>query len=529
MNLTRQAGWLALASLSFAWLAPAQTIAPSLSQITFNFAAPGAAAQTRSLPVSVTAGTGLTLSAAATATGGNWLTVTPSSVTGPQGIVSFNVAADPTGLAAGNYSGQITLTMPPAAPVTVPVTVTVAQAGQTGGITLSPTTVSLSGAVGGMPVSQTVAVNAPQGSAAVNFTAAATSQGNWLSVTPLTGSTPTQLTVTASPGLLSAGTYTGAVNVSPTGGTAVPLNVTLTIGGGTPGQNGLTANPTTLTFAVAPNSGPSAVQTLTVSSASAQLTNISAVPSTASGGNWLSVTPLSGSSPLSLSVSVNPQSLVAGSYTGSISVNAVGSTDPPLSIPVTLTVQSTQTSNLTASPTSLTFNVPPSGSRTQSQTVSLTSSGGTPLQVTAAVLGAGWIAANPPNVTTPGTITVSINANGIADGTYQATLNLTSPGAAQVSIPITLNIGASASGQFETFPSTLSFNVQQGQPASGVRLISVGGTGTGTFTASATTASGGSWLQVLPASGSTPGVVVAGLSSSVVSSLAAGTYNGQLQ
>jgi uncharacterized protein (TIGR03437 family) len=416
--------------------------------------------------------------------------------------------------------------MPPAAPVTVPVTVTIEQSQSSGSLTLSPTSLTLTSAPGGQPVSQTVSVSAPQGSTAVSFTAAAVSQGNWLSVTPNSGATPTQLQITASAGLLGAGTYNGTVNITPTGGTAIPFSVTFTIGSGAPGQGNLTTNPSSLTFSVTPNSGPSAVQTVTVSSASAQLTSISAVPATSSGGNWLTVTPLSGVSPLSLSVSVNPQGLVAGSYAGAISLNSVGSTDPPVSLPVTLTVQSSQSSNLTANPATLTFNIAANGSRTQSQTVSLSSSNGSPIQVSAAVLGAAWVAVNPPNLSTPGTITVSVNANGIADGTYQATVNLTSPGAAQVSIPITLNIGSSASGQFETFPNTLTFNVQSGQTLPGARLISVGGTGTGTFTASANTASGGSWLQALPASGSTPGVVLVGLSSSVVSSLAQGTYNG---
>jgi hypothetical protein len=85
---------------------------------------------------------------------------------------------------------------------------------------------------GAGPAPSTVQITAPTSSSPVNFTASATtaSGGNWLTVSPASGTTPANLTVTASNTGLSAGTYTGTVTISPAGGgTATTIPVTLTV------------------------------------------------------------------------------------------------------------------------------------------------------------------------------------------------------------------------------------------------------------------------------------------------------------
>jgi uncharacterized protein (TIGR03437 family) len=54
--------------------------------------------------------------------------------------------------------------------------------------------------------------------------------------------------------------------------------------------------------------------------------------------SWLSVSPASGTAPSTPSVSVSPAALSAGTYSGAIQILAVGASNSPLSIPVTLTV-----------------------------------------------------------------------------------------------------------------------------------------------------------------------------------------------
>jgi uncharacterized protein (TIGR03437 family) len=59
---------------------------------------------------------------------------------------------------------------------------------------------------------------------------------------------------------------------------------------------------------------------------------------TSSDSSWLSVSPVSGTAPSTLSVSVSPAALSAGTYQGSIQISAVGASNSPVSVGVTLTV-----------------------------------------------------------------------------------------------------------------------------------------------------------------------------------------------
>ena len=79
---------------------------------------------------------------------------------------------------------------------------------------------------GSNPNSQTIAV-----SGAGNFSAKASSNGNWVSVAPLAGEAPASLTVSLNPGGLNPGTYTGTITVSGTNGAAgsTTIDVTLTV------------------------------------------------------------------------------------------------------------------------------------------------------------------------------------------------------------------------------------------------------------------------------------------------------------
>ena len=63
---------------------------------------------------------------------------------------------------------------------------------------------------------------------------------------------------------------------------------------------------------------------------------------TATSATWLLVTPASGSTPGSLSVSVNPGGLAAGTYTGNVTVTAAGASNSPKTVPVSLTVTAAQ-------------------------------------------------------------------------------------------------------------------------------------------------------------------------------------------
>src|SRR4029077_20335378 len=98
---------------------------------------------------------------------------------------------------------------------------------------------------------------------------------------------------------------------------------------------------------------------------------------TATTATWLAVTPTSGSSGSSVSVSVNPSGLAAGTYSGNVTITSSGASNSPKSIPVTLTVTAAALPTLAVSPLNLSFNYQTGGTAPTAQNVSLTSSSGT--------------------------------------------------------------------------------------------------------------------------------------------------------
>jgi uncharacterized protein (TIGR03437 family) len=59
---------------------------------------------------------------------------------------------------------------------------------------------------------------------------------------------------------------------------------------------------------------------------------------TESGGNWLTVTPVNGSLPATVSVGKNGSGLAAGVYRGTVTVHVAGAANSPVQVPVTMTV-----------------------------------------------------------------------------------------------------------------------------------------------------------------------------------------------
>lgn len=102
----------------------------------------------------------------------------------------------------------------------------------------------------------------------------------------------------------------------------------------TPGV-GLSANPGSVPFSFSVGGAAPASQTVNVTSTGAPLNFTAAVTS----GSWLSVTPTSGTTPATLTVSVNPAGLAGGTtYQGTITLTPSASGASALAIPVTLAV-----------------------------------------------------------------------------------------------------------------------------------------------------------------------------------------------
>jgi uncharacterized protein (TIGR03437 family) len=303
----------------------------SQSSLTFNAVLNGAQPATQTLTVS-TSTTGTAFTASVPTSGCSWLTISPSgSLSTNQNIT---VTASQTGLGAATYSCNLTL-VSGGATQTVPVSLVVSTSGTGGGsgsISVNPTSLSFTYLYGSndVPGLKGIVVSSASGSAGVGFSSTVTSGNTWLSVTPASAMTQQTLSVMVSPTSLAAGTYNGNIRITPNGATYVDVPVTLTVQSLT-----VTASPATLTFNY--RAGDSAPQSQTVAvDGGAGLTFSASASST---GNWLVVTPNTGTTPANLTVSVDPTNLTsAGQQTGTITVLGTGTSTSTVTITVTINV-----------------------------------------------------------------------------------------------------------------------------------------------------------------------------------------------
>jgi uncharacterized protein (TIGR03437 family) len=312
----------------------------SQSSLSFNAVYGGSAPASQSITVSANSATSFSTSVSGTYGGVTWLTISPSgSLTTTMTITAY---VNQSGLQLGTYSGSISL-VTSGGTQTIPVTLIVSLTGTA--LTINPTSLSFSYTSGGAaPAGQTVTVTTT-GSTSVTFALAdsVTSGANWLILTDSKGNaiasgtnenTGFSFVVNANPTGLAAGTYSGTITMTPSGGTAQSLAVTLTV---TASSTTVSATPATLAFTYQVGGSTPAAQTISATGAGNAALTFTAT-ATSSGGNWLTVTPSSGTTPASLSAGVTPSGLTAGTYTGTIVVAGSGSATGSTTINVTLTV-----------------------------------------------------------------------------------------------------------------------------------------------------------------------------------------------
>jgi len=214
-------------------------------------------------------------------------------------------------------------------------------------IAAAPASLQFSYATGGAgpggttPAAQSIQVT-NSGSGTLAF--AATASASWLSVSPASGTAPSTLSVSISTAGLSAGTYSGGIQITSSGASNTPLSVGVTLTVTQPPPS-LSVAPQALSFSYTAGAAAPAAQSVSITNAGA-----GALSWTASTSDyWIAVSAASGSAPGTLSVSVNPANLAAATYTSSVQIAAAGATGSPASIAITLVVQGTQPAgNITA-------------------------------------------------------------------------------------------------------------------------------------------------------------------------------------
>lgn len=371
---------------------------------------------------------------------------------------------------------------------------------------------SFSAQQGGSAVTQTLTVTGSSTGLAFNTS----SSTSWLRVYPTSGSTPATLTVTADPTGLGVGNVQATLSIIGFNTITIPVTFNITAGNG----QTLNVSPISLSFTGQVGGGSASPQTVAISSA----TNGQAF-SAQTNVSWLKVSPASGSTPSTLTVTADPAGLSTGTVSGTLFITG-GNT---VQIPVSFSVGS-----LGVSPQSLQFFYTLNGPFPTAQSLALSGQlvGFTAMPSTTS--GGNWLQVAPTSGTTPTAISAIVNTQVLPTlpaGTYYGTINITPTQLGQPAVPIQVTLVVSGPPSVTVNPASLTFNFQTGQAIPTAQNVNVTlspaqqlpFTLTSTVTANP---AGKNWIAVVP-SGITSALGTATFSVAVdPSGLPPATYTG---
>jgi uncharacterized protein (TIGR03437 family) len=397
----------------------------------------------------------------------NWLGV--EFVSTPEIYVVLTPAA--LQLPAGTYYGSVNILPEKGTELSIPVTYTVSSPFA---VTPSTLTVETQGTV-----QQNVAISGPPNNPFTPSVQTA-DRRDWLSVSQQGSLTlPTNLTVTVNAAGLSNGTYTGEVDLNFSYSTT-KIPVTLTVAPSGEISVSSASGASSLTFAAAAYGAISAAQQLQIVRASG---SPSFVFSYSTSTPWLRVNHQQtgkGFTPLSISVTVDPSTLAAGSYQGGITFTPDGGHS--VVIPVTLTVSS---GSLSTAPASLAFSYTVGGDVPRAQTVQIFGNGSALAFTASAQSQGGWLVVSPTSgttvasATTAMTVSVTNLASLAANQMYTGTVNLSGAGTAAITVVLTV-----VSPPPAILKMTNAASYADGSIAAG-EIITIFGTGMGPSTPAA--------------------------------------------
>jgi hypothetical protein len=438
---------------------------------------------------------------ASTATGGNWLSVSPVGTVccvTPDDLV-VTIAAPPT-LAAGIYTGEISIYSATVSQ-TVPVTLTVAPASGPlfdnlpGGLNYTLVTNE------GNPPPQNVQIR-NRGAGTLNWTAQVFTSdgGNWLTVSAASGTAPSLVSIgivtqnLQNQGLV-AGFFTGQVLFLSGNSSSVTIPVSVRVGG-----NGFVQiNPLDFTM---PAGGANPLPQILTAIDSTAAFEYSISSASGNGGTWLSVSPTGTVccvTPDVVTVTVNaPVGLAAGSYTGEVILNAGTSAQV---VPVTLTVAPPSVPFFDNAQGQMGFfsavNTAPGN-----ETVFVQGQGvfGLNWTLTAITADTGnWLVPSATSGTAPSSITVGINIQnlpnqGLVAGQFAGQL-LFQSASSSVTVPVSVKLGAP--GFTQLAPLNYSMLYSGANPLT----QTLSGTSSGTnfeYSVAPSAGNGGNWLSSSP-------------------------------
>ena len=275
----------------------------------------------------------------------------------------------------------------------------------------------------------------------------------------------------------------------------------------------------------------------------------SATSSTESGGSWLALSPVAGSTPGTIDVFVNAAGLAAGTYRGTVTITTPNANPPAQTVAVTFTVSAANPPRLAVELSGLSFSFNQQAGASSAQ-ISVSNQGSGSLDFTASAttnLGGGsaplttggWLTVMPTSGSltafATATLTVTASPAGLPPNTYTGGIAI---GSATTSQTINIPVSMIVSGVPQTIllsQTGLTFTVVAGGGAIPPQTFGVLNTGRGimNWTVRASTLSEGpTWLTATPDSGATDAaslkvpLVEVGVNPT---GLAPGDYYGQVQ
>ncbi len=365
------------------------------------------------------------------------------------------------------------------------------------------------------------------------------------------GSLPPGLTLTPSGLLSGTPTQTGPYIFTATlalsftiNGTTTPLSLPFTLSLNVVGNSGpaVEVNPLALSFAATQGSTSVLTQSIVIANTgnAAENFTVSATPS--SGGNWLSATGSGAVAPFSTSsvtVTVDPSKLPAGTYLGTVSI-VVSPLNQQFDVAVIVTVSNGQ-AQLQISQSGLRFQTVAQGGDPAAKSITVLNSGSGSLDfgVSASTTSGGqWLSASPASGTvtssTSASIQVSIQSAGLQAGDYYGQVQISAAGAANSpqTASVVLNVAAAGTdlGAFVQ-PTGLIFVAQAGGTDPAAQTVSVTNPSNSTLTFSAASffGQGNNWFTTQPSSGivnATNPVQI--MVQPTIAGLAANVYTGEI-
>jgi hypothetical protein len=442
-----------------------------------------------------------------------WIGLSAASGTTPSNI-SVAIDAVGEGLVAGVYRDTITIASAGAGntPQKIPVTVTITEPPPVIGV--APSVLDFNAtAGGGNPTNQLFTVS-NDGGQTLNYNL--TKDSTWLTVAPTSGSLTAgnsdDITVSIDIAGLTAGTYTDTVFVSGnTANSPQKVAVNLNLAEAAPV---IAVDPASFTFDVIVGNNPDD-QTMEITNAGGGSLDFTL----SKLRDWLTLDPVSGTAPATITLSVNTAGLAVGVYYDTITVAATGASNTPVTVPVTLNVTEVAPV-IVLDQTQFTFTLI-EGDHQATDDLGITNGGGGDLFWAASNIEP-WLTLDPTSGTAPSTVTLTASSNGLTVGTYYDTITVVSIDAANSPQKAEVILEVVPQPEFDVTQGGLSITqlIFDGQLTKSLdpQIINITSTG---LPIDWYESHNSGWLGVAPPNGTTPTEVTVSVD---ITGLTEGTY-----